>query len=1271
MRPSNISPDERGNMHKDNAVLRQLNAVGSNACRSAAIAAMVLALAPATALAANATTETGSEATNNAPISATSEGQESSTDNSNATSANEAAAQSASTYDLSKIADGTYTGTCTIPDNEDDEWTGYTVTVDVTVADHKITKVDVSRNEPSQSTDYVSKSLNGKKSNGYVGTPAQIVSANGTTVDGVSGATFTSDAIKSATDSALQAAYDEQTSKPAEPEYTYGYASLTWAEYWANEGVYNAGDASSSDEVDRDAGNGVTEHDRGGYDVVTRATSNHGLHRGSFQSVDVIETAEGVELNPSYYPDKTHFVDTANTTWTINGKTVTDGTNTYTITGHKVTGTKYVPVKVKTSDLDAFKKTHSFVANGETLQGGFSEGTLKSYTGVVANVDDTTNGLKEVTNDNGTFTFSAAKTGTGSGIEGQSLKQATNVEPTVRRTAKADTANEDTFHTGSFGEFLRVDINGNGYSDLGANMQSVTWTYYGDDSTYVDAKMTYGTKFAADNWMHKSFGIQLGLTSSARCQLPEGTDGTGYWKVTVHALGYEDYSYTFEATADNIYTEPEYVTDATKKSLEDLVAKAKALNKASYTSDSWSASGIETELSEAEGLLAKSELEESEAAEQVEHLTNAIDALVKAHPVAGDYILVNIPYADFYAAETGSNATSVDVFTSATKNKTANANLAGGSYHKADGSEITGITFPVKVTTEAETSLDWSKFTQVDSQDTLATSDSYAFTYLTEAPASYKELGVSDSSAAFSATKGAQAVQIDGSAEADFSTESTYGDYELDFGTDSTVFAALKDATVYGAVLNTTDGAGYGMRHLENMWKTAKHGFELAWCTGFTEEVHGCPTSSAHYESIMGKKLQSLTVYSSAGTYTISLGDIYVPVKTADASIAAEDVDLDDEDAVVNATVELPEGFDASYSIDGTDVTALLTRSNMTFDASSLTPGNHTLKATDKNGTYAAVSTSFTASTAKTPATYDDTTKKLVAAEGASDSDLTRYLGNIASVSVNGIAYSATGRGSTQVVKDGAIDLTATSGQGDSAKKVFDGYGTYTVKVSATGYSTDLEFTLTYEADKTALNEAIESAEKVNESSYTASSCVAFENALAAARKVAANVEATDDEVAQAAEALTSAQNALVKAATDDDSAALADEIAKADELNETDYTTDSWKAYQAALVAAQKVADKKDASADEVQKATSALAAAREALAKPQADTANEPAGDAAQSTTTATSSTSTATSDAKKTSVADMPATGDNAGMAAAVAALGAAVVAAGAALRRRFNA
>lgn len=55
-----------------------------------------------------------------------------------------------------------------------------------------------------------------------------------------------------------------------------------------------------------------------------------------------------------------------------------------------------------------------------------------------------------------------------------------------------------------------MDLNGN-YGDLGANMQAVRWDYYGDDSTYTKCLASYGTKFAADNWMHKAMGISLDL----------------------------------------------------------------------------------------------------------------------------------------------------------------------------------------------------------------------------------------------------------------------------------------------------------------------------------------------------------------------------------------------------------------------------------------------------------------------------------------------------------------------------------------------------------------------------------------------------------------------------------------------------------------------------------------------------------------------------------------------------------------------------------------
>ena len=1271
-------------MHNDNAVLRKLNAVGSNACRGALIAAMTVSMMPTSAFAAATTTETGSEATNNAPISATSEETNSLSSEYSLSAVSDDATSSTTSYDLTKIADGTYTGTATADSNDPlnkagDEWNAadgkYDVNVSVTVKSGKIAKVEVADYSSLGDDDWdrMDKAVNGfsKKGTSYTGIVEQIETAGNTTaIDAVSTATISSNAIKAAVDNALQAAYDEQNpSTPATDEYTYGYAGLTWAEYWAAEGVQAAGSTATGAELDSH-----NESDTGAFDVVTRATANHGLHRGSYQCMATIYTNEGATFElATWAADGKSFTTTDGKTVTWDRGAMTCDGASYTLKDYEVTGLKYVPVKIKTSDLETFKASHSFVANGETLAGGYSENNLQAYSGLVAAVDADTNGLKTVTNNNGTFSFSAAATGTDSGIQGQELKTATGIEPTVKDAS------------GSYGEFLRVDLNGD-YGDLGANMQSVTWTYYGDDATYTNALATYGTKFAADNWMHKSNGIQLGLTKSERCQLPEGTNGTGYWKLTVHALGYNDYTYEFQATDDNIVGAKEPVTEATKAQLQELYDKAAALDKSKYTEDSWTASSIETETAETKDLLAKNDLSESEAAEQITHLQGALDALVSLYPQTGDYVLMNIPYSDFYAAE--SNNAGTDVVTSATLQKTRST-LASGSYHvNSDGTDISGVTFAVKV---GEGDIDWSKFTRVtdDSSVTITTtikgkestttytgkdalfeSASYSYYVLPagEVPTNYKELTAdADGNLSFGDVEGKEATEL-ADVTVDFKTSSKYGDYEIDFENlrEQMVDADGNEATVYGTVVNAADAdgtvEGYGMRAVENIWK----GKALAWSCGLVTESHDSPLSSRYYKSMMGKTIKSITFYTSTGTYTVAM-DQYVPVKDADAIIEVEDASLDDANATIKADVTLPEGFDAAYQIDGQDVEALAANArssaSVAFDASALKPGSHTLTAIDKSGTFVDISTSFTATTSKLVAGFDAANLKLIAANDATDDDVASYVSNITTVTVNGTEYSAQGSGAVNVFNaDGSLNLAATN-QDNSL--VFDANGDYQIEVEATGYTTNLSFTYTKSADKTALDAAIEAAAKLSndQGTYTAASWTAFQDALSAAQGVNESPAATDDEVANALSRLQSAQAALAKAATTDQKTDLKVEIGRADVLNESDYTADSWKAYQSALAAAQAVLSKDDSSAADVEAATTALKTAREALAKP-----DQSSKDTTSSTTTTTTTSSSSKQDTAK---GDLPTTGDNQLVAGGiVAALGAAIIAAGATLRRRFN-
>lgn len=346
------------------------------------------------------------------------------------------------------------------------------------------------------------------------------------------------------------------------PEHIYAYAAVPYDEYWQSEGVYlNEGSEwdVGSDELD-----GRKEYDKGAFDAVSRATTNHGLHRGSFQQSVVIHT-DGRDYHPvSWSAEK---ADGGNVFLDADGKTYNK--KEIGITSYNITGIKYVPVQVSSSDFVDFCKHYTVTQNGETLQGGFSENNLNAYTAVAA-VDSTTNGLKEVTlgTTNG-YTFGKRKTGTGSGIKGETLKTADkNIKPEAKT------------YSGNFGEMLRVDLDNTQdatkyYGDLGGHMQTVVWKYYGTDESNTTPLATYGTKFAADDWMHKSMGIQLGLTDSLRFKLPEGTDGTGKWTLTVYALGYSDTTYTVNVTDANLPQKVEPMTEAQKKKLTELAAQAK------------------------------------------------------------------------------------------------------------------------------------------------------------------------------------------------------------------------------------------------------------------------------------------------------------------------------------------------------------------------------------------------------------------------------------------------------------------------------------------------------------------------------------------------------------------------------------------------------------------------------------------------------------------------------------------------------------------------
>lgn len=309
-------------------------------------------------------------------------------------------------------------------------------------------------------------------------------------------------------------------------DYVYCAASLTWAEYWENEGVYLDSAADGNWEASSADADSHGETDLGAYDAVTRATSNHGLHRGSYQcTVKVFDTdgnsydytGKGQNESVDVVSDR----DAGTTTVMVDGKAA--GAYDHSV----IVGPKYVPVAVPAADYEDFKKAYTVYENGTEVKGGYTEKNLVNIDEKIQ-VDANTSGIKVAEKqEDGTFQFS---------------KRSTSETPEGKVVDKDAVEISEVQHDSGYGDFIRVDINGD-YGDLGAHMYAVRWDYYGDGDTVL---ATYGTKFAADNWMHKSMGIQLGLTKSDRCQLPEGTDGYGRWDVTVYATGYQDFTFTVD-----------------------------------------------------------------------------------------------------------------------------------------------------------------------------------------------------------------------------------------------------------------------------------------------------------------------------------------------------------------------------------------------------------------------------------------------------------------------------------------------------------------------------------------------------------------------------------------------------------------------------------------------------------------------------------------------------------------------------------------------------
>ena len=255
-------------------------------------------------------------------------------------------------------------------------------------------------------------------------------------------------------------------------------------------------------------------------------------------------------------------------------------------------------------------------------------------------------------------------------------------------------------------------------------------------------------------------------------------------------------------------------------------------------------------------------------------------------PAGGAYVLMNIPYDDFYAAELGETG-SVDAVSGATL-KYANSGLAGGSYHDVDAVDndsqvkALGATYPVYVTdmskldASLEVKADTAKTigivtgrektitpTEVTGQDTLFCAPSYSWMKLADKPARYKTAAAAeDGSLTFGAVSGRAAAVADVTGSASYYTH--HGNY-----IEVRLNGVTIDEAVNGVLVTFDDGTVTALPHVQGFWQKT----QIGWASA---------------DAVAGKTITDVKFITQNNVYT---AEVNIPVKLDGGSITAEFAD--------------------------------------------------------------------------------------------------------------------------------------------------------------------------------------------------------------------------------------------------------------------------------------------------------------------------------------------------------------------------------------------
>ncbi len=278
------------------------------------------------------------------------------------------------------------------------------------------------------------------------------------------------------------------------------------------------------------------------------------------------------------------------------------------------------------------------------------------------------------------------------------------------------------------------------------------------------------------------------------------------------------------------------------------------------------------------------------------------------------YVMMNIPYGDFYASEGLTQNSYYDVVSTATTSKfLGTTGLAKGTYN--DGKDILGVTYPVAVTADDYNELKSSEKTE---------NDSYYFVDYEGTPKAYKTLDYDNNTYKFSKANGEE-ISSEGLSVDNYTMNSSYGDYQIDIvgvKTENTVTIGDNvGVTVAGAVIEFSDGTSYGMGTMENLWWGNRvENLEIAWSTPEGKQLKNHGGALFKQFETNGKTLTNVKLITDIGIYNIgcnlTLGTFYNGTGSFNAEITDAttlSVSVPDELKDVTVSVSYKEGRTTVY----------------------------------------------------------------------------------------------------------------------------------------------------------------------------------------------------------------------------------------------------------------------------------------------------------------------------------------------------------------------